>query len=291
MADTDYTVRGLSGSFATVANLANGVAPLDTRFDIVSLKTSSGDSRVIGEGIMIGKEIVRLVEVGDTYFTVARGCADTIPAAHPAGEILFFYEDAIAADTVPALAGQTLGVKVLPQTVRSPLLPIAAAPPNTLLMQFRFARPYPPGQVKVAGNPWFGYPVNLTAGSPSPVVVSWASRNRVTQADILVDHVAASVNPEDGQTTVLRFFDSAGTLRHTEETTLTSISLTAATVTAWMIDGGVSGAGNMTGYILLNSKRDGLLSLQGYRLELSYSITQPYGLGYRLGTSLGGKTP
>ncbi len=48
-------------------------------------------------------------------------------------------------------------------------------------------------------------------------------------------------------------------------------------------------SGDYPGYIMLRSMRDGLASFQQYRID--FILRTPYGLGYRLGASLGGIEP
>ena len=57
--------------------------------------------------------------------------------------------------------------------------------------------------------------------------MSWSRRNRLTQADQLIDQTAGDITPEDGQTTTVQCF--SGTTKVHEETGLTGTSATAWT--------------------------------------------------------------
>lgn len=288
MAASDYDVRG-NGAFASVATLSVGVGPLDDTFSFSSFSTAGGDTRVIGEGIMLGNEIMRLTEIGTTFFKAARGCADTIPASHAAGSAAWFYETNVGSDLREYVGGETVGVKVLPFTTSSAPVPIENSPPNTLAFNWRFGRPYPPGFVRIATNPWFsGYTLDATHTS---VALNWVHRNRITQADQLIDHMAGSISPEDGTTYKIRVYRTA---TNTLVRTVTGIVGASYTVTLaqGITDTGVAPGMQADCYMLLNTVRDGLDSLQTYRFDFTIDRpADPYGLGYRLGESLGGVTP
>lgn len=146
---------------------------------------------------LLGEEIVRIVAVGEDYIDIARGCADTIPAQHGASAKLYVFEDYLGTDAVEYAGGESIEVKVLPKTA-SDVLPIDQAPAQLLTFDWRFARPYPPGQMQQNGEPWFT-PSLMTADEPY-LTLTWVHRNRVVQADRLVDHFEESVSPEAGTT-------------------------------------------------------------------------------------------
>lgn len=289
MASSDYSTRG-GGSFATVANLSVGVGPLDTTFPFTALRTANGDVRVIGEGILIGNEIARLVEFNESTFTVARGCADTIPATHAAGTPIWFYEEAVGTDRQVYTGGQKVSVKVRPRTISSAPVSVANSPPNPLSFNWRFFRPYPPGRLMVNGAPWFSSALKIDDAQQS-LSFTWAHRHRVMQGDQLIDHTQTSIGPEPGTTYRIDLCDATtGALIHSFNAgSGTNYSLTRADALAAT---GIN-PGAVTMYTLLFfTVRDGMTSLQPYRIDMQLTgPSTPYGLGYRLGQSLGGTTP
>lgn len=284
MADADYKTLG-QGGFASVATMAIGVGPLDTVFPISSLKTAAGDTRTIGEGVMIGtKEIGRLLSVSADQVTIARGCADTIPQSHPAGTPLWFYEDAIGVED-PAnerASGTTVGVKLLPFTVGGGQLPLSSSPPNVLTIDYRFIRPYPPGNFKINGNSWFAY-LHIN-GVTSEAVLTWAHRDRVLQADQLVEHGASSVGPEPGTTYVIRVYNASNALRRE----VTGLTGTTWTYTKAMAQADLGDAPSTPGYITLHSVRDGMASRQSYRADFFLTAITGVGFGFNFGNNWGG---
>ncbi len=268
MANTDYEIRG-SGAPASVATLSTAVNPGATVFSFTGLSTVAGVSILAGAAIMLGDEIVKLVSYTATTLTVARGCADTVPASHPIGTPLWFFENNTGSDQREYVAGETVGVKVL-MKAGSTAMGIAASPPNQITFVGRAARPYPPGQVKVGANPWWQDPHALTSAAPS-ISLSWVHRDRVLQADVLVGHLEASIGPEVGTTYELEVYDNLGVLKST--IALTGTAATFTLVQASIALGLVPGAaGDTLGTALLVSRRDGLRSMQGYPITFTANV-------------------
>ncbi|MGH8075618.1 MAG: hypothetical protein ACREO4_16330 [Lysobacter sp.] len=171
--------------------------------------------------------------------TLGRGCADTVPQEHAAGSQLWFYVEA-AYDTTEYTDGEQVNVKLLPET-GSQQLPLDSATAFPLEFGGRQARPYPPAGLLVNGEE----SPDLTAGE---VTLTWCHRDRILQADQLVDQSAASVGPEPGTTYTARW-SLNGSLVHTES------GITGTTTSYTPTGGGAL-------HIELESVRDGLASWQ-----------------------------
>lgn len=87
----------------------------------------------------------------------------------------------------------------------SGVLALADAPISSLALIGRAARPYPPGNVTVRVT----NPENVL-NPPDTVEITWARRNRITQADLLVDWKAADIAPEVGATCRIRLYGRVG---------------------------------------------------------------------------------
>lgn len=159
---------------------------------------------VLGSAALWGSEIVRVDALDTTGITIGRGCADTVAAVHPPNERIWFYDDVAASDTTEYVAGETLNVKLLPNT-GSQQLPASAATPISVQMQGRASLPYPPAGVRIAAASW----PDTVAGE---FVVTWAYRDRVAQADQLIDDAQPAVTLPQNQRYGLRFSDGAGTV-------------------------------------------------------------------------------
>lgn len=151
--------------------------------------------------VLIDGEIMRCDALNTTtgVATLARGCVDTVPVAHVAGARVWFTDGWTAADSTEYLTGEVIQAKLLTQT-NSGLLDPSQATVATVTLNERQIRPYPPS-ISVNGQL---YPASVTA----PVTVGLARRDRVTQADQLVDATQADITPESGQTGTVTFLQN-----------------------------------------------------------------------------------
>ena len=198
---------------------------------------------------------------------IARGCCDTIPQSHPAGTEVWFFDDYLARDDVEYPPTATLAVKPLVKPASGPSVPVEYSPPEEITFNSRFARPYPPAQVKANGSPWFN-PVDIS-GETTQLDLTWVHRNRVTQMDLLVDHTQANVTPEVGQTYTVRVYDDANVLK----TTYSGIDAMAWSYTVEQMTSDFAAAstsGVIAGYLMFVSVREGYESLQPYRIDFEF---------------------
>lgn len=200
------------------------------------------------------------------YMQISRGCCDTVPAEHDEGTQVWFFDDYLARDDTEYAPTETIGVKPLPTTAAGVPVPVEFAPPAEITFNWRFARPYPPGQVEVNGDPWFT-PKTITG---TPLTITWAHRNRVTQADVLVDHTQSSVTPEVDTTYTARIFDESDILQATYAGIAgASFEYTLASAIA---DFAGAAPGITHGYVLLTAVRDSLESWQAYRIDFDFTM-------------------
>lgn len=253
-------------AFSTVSSTGSG-----TRAWVTPLRMTKGVLRPRGSvpttpfqfpSTAFNQEIVVVTARDGNDLTLGRGCCDTVPATHSAGDAIWFFDDSIGSDELEYAGTATIGVKTLPR-VTTGVLPIEHAPPAELTFNLRFARPYPPGLVEVNGVSCFEGPFTLSLADPT-LAITWAHRDRVTQQDQLIDHLEADIGPEPGTTYELRVYRQDGALVRTVlGETDTSWSYTLANAIA-----DFSAAGDdYPGYITLCSMRDGLASYQQYRIE------------------------
>jgi len=167
------------------------------------------DQVEIGSAALWGDEIVRVVSLDVTTGAVVfgRGCADTVPQPHAAGERIWFITGDAAIDPTEYVSGETLAVKLLTNT-GSQQLAIAVAAAMSVPFSGRQIRPYPPGKLLINGS---AYPQYIKGA----LSLSWAHRDRLTQADQLVDTTSASIGPEAGTTYTARLYGETDTLLRT----------------------------------------------------------------------------
>lgn len=187
-----------TGSWCPAATVAEGDATrVATGFTLVAGTLLAQVST--GSAALWGDEVVRVDAIDAVVGTVTlgRGCGDTVAATHEPGERIWFFGEDLSADMTEYVAGETVTVKLLTNT-GSAQLEASAATPMPVSMQGRAGLPYPPGRVKIGGADW---PLSVS-GSFS---VTWAHRNRVAQADQLIDGSVASVTPPANLRYGLRF--------------------------------------------------------------------------------------
>ena len=160
----DFTLRADAGAgfedeatsdFCPVATLTAALPP-GQQTDIAVSGTEGLGAVEIGSACIVGEEWCRVDAIDPIAGTIAlgRGCADTVPAVHPEGTVIFFYAVAAAEDPTEYTDGETIGIK-LPTRTGSALLADAATPTLPLTLARRRVRPYPPSAMKLNGVPLF----------------------------------------------------------------------------------------------------------------------------------------
>lgn len=236
---------------------------LETEFTLAG--ASYLDRVELGSSAVWGDELVRVDALDRTTGAVVfgRGCGDTTPARHAAGERVYFYDAWAASDRVEYVAAEEVEAKLLPRTGTQELAE-SEAPVLSIELDQRAARPYPPGRLRVSDDLEVdqAYPESCLG----ELTVSWAHRDRVLQADQLVDAEVADIGPEAGTTYSVLFYRN-DVLDHSE----TGIS---ANESAPVVLGG-----NGLVRVEVWAARDGLDSWQAAAAEFTYLRTphQPYG--------------
>ncbi|WP_064746411.1 phage tail protein [Lysobacter antibioticus] len=189
-----------TGDWCPTAILAGALTATTTAVQLAAGRAL--DQVAAGTAAWIEDELVRVVAIDpqSQTTTLARGCADTVPVPHAEGARIWFYDDFAAADPMDYSAGETVEAKLLTRTSSAQLDPALAPIDNVRLAQ-RQARPYPPGDLKLAGA---RYPDAVDGD----LVVDWAHRDRRLQADQLIDHGQGSIGPEAGTAYVVRLLDA-----------------------------------------------------------------------------------
>ena len=241
------------GDFCPSAALASAL-PLGHGPSSVTLSAGIDlDQVFVGMTALVGGELLRVdaFDLGTMAITFARGCVDSVPALHPIGSRVWFLDDMGGADPAAYTSGTTVQARLLTHTSSGVLDP-ALAPTDSLVIQARQNRPYPPGLFKING---LTYP----ASASGVVTLTWAHRDRLLQADQLVDTAQASIGPEPGVTY------SARLLRADTEAEIQAVSgvSVATAVLSAPYDGQV--------IIELWAVRAGLASLYRHRHTLAYT--------------------
>lgn len=256
-----YALWSRTGAGAFAQNGRGDFAP--TTVLAADMPAAAGPTTVaIGSGIdlsqippncevLIESELCRLVAI-DTVnhtLTVARGCVDTVPAAHLGGSTVWFTDTFTGIDRTEYITGETVDAKLL-TVAGDGTLDIGLAPTTSIALNQRQARPYPPGNLKING---VAYPASVTGA----LVLTWAHRDRLIQADQLVDTTQGNIGPEAGTTYTVRVY-LGGVLQSTT-TGITAATLTPASPAAGSVR------------VEVEAARDGLTSWQVLAATFDYT--------------------
>ncbi|QIE87323.1 hypothetical protein [Pseudomonas nitroreducens] len=179
------------------------------------------DDILVGMAAMVDDEVVRIDAVDATTgaLTLARGCADTVPTNHAASARLWVYDGFENVDETAYAQGVVLQAKLLTNTSVGQLDPLLAAN-DSYTAQARQGRPYPPGKFTIGG---LAYPASITGD----IVIGFAHRDRLQQADQLIDTTMGNIGPEASTTYSARVLraDTSAVLASQAGVTTTSITL------------------------------------------------------------------
>lgn len=263
--------------FTSNGVLTAAVSPTDTEIVLENLKEWNVDD-VEGAMAILGGEYVGITawDAETSTATVKRGCVDTWPRSHEAGEQLWLVDDDIGTDGRTYSEGETVQAKVLPKT-SSDVLDEADADLLEVELVGRPFRPYPPADVKVDGVSIFDPP-----GDPTEPGVTWVERNRITQADTIVGFFDPTVAAEEGTTYRIKILgpDPMGAVINTYD------DITSGWVydASMQIADGTNGGGTI--YARLYAVRDEVESLE--QEALTFALRKDEGYGIRYGMNYGG---
>jgi hypothetical protein len=178
--------------FAPYAELVQGTVRTNT---VLQVSWQRGQEFAVpGTWGIIDDEIVRIDAVTDNTVQIGRGCLDTVPAKHSSGAYLILISDWLATRQESNNDGDIVYGKALPRTLKG-TLDIADATAQSIAMNSRLIRPYPPARVRLNGN-----------AEPSEVIgditLTWRHRDRTQQlgSDLYADSQDVNIGPETGTT-------------------------------------------------------------------------------------------
>ena len=193
--------------FCPSATLAADIGPMDTSWTFENGEDL--DLVQVGTHCQIDGELVRVdsIDLGTSTITVGRGVLDTTPRPHLTGARLYFWDVYSSADPTEYVDGETLEVKITPATNEGPL-DLSEAPTDTLTLDARAARPYPPGKLQTNG----AYFPETIFGTDL-FSFTWAHRDRRQQTGAdYVGFLENSIGPEVGTTYEFDFYNENGVL-------------------------------------------------------------------------------
>ena len=237
----DYAEGG-NGDFCPSATVVEALTKTTTAVTLANAVDL--DIFEVGGYAVIDSEYVLVSALDATALTatISRGVLDTVPVAHSSGARIWFADSFTGFTTTEYVDGEVVDIKLLPVTGRGEL-DISLAPVDSLTMDQRQYRPYPPGNVRFDTLEW---PAAIDGAAD--IVMTWAHRDRLAQTAYIVEQDEASIGPEASVTYSVEVADEALTVLHSA----TGITAATATVPAssltsgmlrfrlWSVRGGVT---------------------------------------------------
>jgi hypothetical protein len=224
----------------------------------------------------LGDELVRIDSVSSSSLIIARGLLDTVPEEHSEDDYILFNDQYVASDETEYIASDELDVKLLTVTIGD-MLPEEDALVDSVTMNSRAIRPYPPGNFQINGEYW------PSAVAIDDIVFTWAHRDRTQQTSgEYFDFYDTSIGPEAGTTYTILIRDAAETILHTES------GLTGATWTYTETALNTDTSGDLPPGLIVEiwSVRDGYASWQShvhaFDLGVSFNLTEAPSESYNL---------
>lgn len=248
-AGASFAARG-QGDWTPSGTLTASVGRLDT-----VLHVSMAIFPAVGDGLMVNDEVMRVdaVDIPAGTITVGRGCMDSLPSGHFAGDRCWAYQDTLDSDGLEYLSGETIEARLLTRTSTETLAE-AAAPVVRMVMSGRQARPYLPGNIRING---IAYP-DMVTGTDT-FILTFSHRDRILQADRLIDCTENSIGPEPGTEYLINL------IRRDSGAVIWTLTTSSTRVSVPYVTGGNISVGH---YLTLRSLRSGLMSLYIFRTEL-----------------------
>ena len=272
--ETDWRQTG-EHYFTGTATLAAELLPAATTFVVENVYEFPPDS-LVDQSLLVGDEYCRIdsYDSGTKEFTVARGVLDTWPDRHEAGTRIWLADDDPASGGRLYAQGETVEAKLLTRTFSS-LLSEDEAPLLTEEMGGRVFRPYPPADVEVDGDSIYDPALEYTEPT-----ITWAERNRITQADTMIGFFEGPVSAEPGTTYRIRVYNSkdAASPVATHDGIASGWQHTSTLQTA----DGVAPVGGKIWYELV-AVRDGVESWEPTRFAVPVDSGYGYSYGYNYG--------
>lgn len=267
--DVPWTDDEGSFPFTGTAILGSDIDHYET--DILLTDIAQFPVDIVGDSMLIGTERVRIntFDPATGEANISRGVADTLPQSHTMGETVWLPDDDMASNELPYAPGEILEVAAATRANTNVLL---EEDYEILTVEFdqRAGRPYPVGDLQVDGDPIY----EVTGLEHPEPVFTWATRNRILQADQLVAHEDGSVAEEAGTTYEV-------VVMKLDETILRTEPLPAATET-FTYDAAMQVADSAPSVVLIDVRpvRDDLRPLYPYNAKVV--LNSGYGYGYGL---------
>lgn len=240
-----------SASFTATAVLYDAVERSDTTITFGEANGFGSESVEVGDLIMVGTgrtaelmEVTDITDIDSGMIGVNRGILDTTPGEYAIGDRVWLFEDGYGEEDIERATGDTVDVTLTSFTGQGEST-FAIATNMDILLDQRFFRPYPPGNVAIDGEPFPDTDVQ------PEFTITWAHRDRVQQTASYVAQEEGSIGPEMYTLYNIYFYDD-----DTDDEMFSVLDVDGDTYTMPNV------SGSFTGRLEIESTREGVVSWQ-----------------------------
>lgn len=250
--------------YCDILQLDQQVTETSSSFTVTGLLTQSANSSNL---ILLNDELMGFVSFDDAtkVLTVKRGVLDTVPKKHNSGSLFVFDLPDVAFDSTQYSYGEIVEAQVL-TTTPSGIQELSEAG-QSIEIQARAIRPYPPADVKINGEYW-------PAEIETDLNLTWVDRNRVQQTGgSILGWFEGGVTLESGVTYQLIVFIIDASNVETE-----FLNVNVGTVNTYIVDLSTAPSSAKQFKIILKSVRDSYESMQYFEHTFMPALKAPINL-------------
>jgi len=199
----NYSTHAQYFPFAPYAILDEDIGKLSTVFSI-SIFSSDIYKVRMGTFAVLNDELIKIIgmtTVPPFKLYIHRAVLDTTPKEHSAGDKIIFIQQFYGTDRIEYVTGEEVFMKARSVTAKG-ILPVSLAPEDSIVIDNRFIRPYPPGNFRLNDKL---YPIFIRVGED--IEVTWNHRDRLQQTAYIVEQEEGNIGPEEGTTYTIRMYD------------------------------------------------------------------------------------
>jgi hypothetical protein len=209
--DSEYTDQNLS-SYTPTATLTNNLNYTDTTDISITSPSFILQEFTDGYYAYIDDEIIRIdsIDLTNNLISIGRGCLDSVTGSHAAGTKIWFAEYFSGLDYTEYTNTDSVDGKALVRTAID-LLDESDATKETLVMQARQNKPYPPGKLRLNTD---AYPSSIQ----DHLDITWAHRDRTLQLiRPIISEESSDIGPETNVVYNLNLYDEDNNLKRSKE--------------------------------------------------------------------------
>ncbi|UHT64269.1 hypothetical protein [Acinetobacter lwoffii] len=252
--------------YCDILQLDQQITETTSSFTVTGSLTQIANSNNL---ILLNDELMGFMSLDNEtkVLTVKRGVLDTVPKKHSSGSLFVFDLPDVAFDLTQYTQSEIIETQVLTTTPSG--VQELSETGQSIEIQARAIRPYPPANVKING---VHYPKDL--GVTNALVITWVHRNRVQQTGgTVLGYFDAGVTAENGITYQLTISEI-----DTDGVETPFLDLDVGLVDTYTVNLASMLSTTKKFRVILYSKRDAYTSFQEFNFIVGVAYSAPYNL-------------